>query len=133
MLSAGWTLQFAGVCAGDLNVALHLFSRPAGTSSVRATSSGDCLSKTWKSMLEMIGEGETHINTQHKLACALQEDGCASAQVGRFAACGHFGRSAQNIERDMHRMILKTDACDEVPLHEIKFDAMQNDGEICKQ
>ena len=110
-----------------------LVSRPAGTSSVRATSSDDCLNKTWKNMLEMMGEGETHIKTQHKLACALQEDGCASAQVGRFAACGHFGRYAQNIERDMHRMILKTDACQEVPLHEIKFDALQSDGEIREQ
>ena len=57
---------------------------------------------TFYSMIDQICCSGVHLAAQHRLAVSLDRDGFKSEAIKSFASCGNFGRSPQNVERDIH-------------------------------
>ena len=112
---------------GDATVDVIQLLRRAGTPTSGATRSNQ---QTWQTMVDMMGTGDSHVSTQHRLAVAMHQDGISlSGPLERFAACGAWGEAPQNVERDLHSWLQPKLALQLEP-YVIQFLAANNDGEV---
>lgn len=70
----------------------------------RLSSSGG--SATLKKLIELVGNGSSHVSTASEIARAVEQDvGTIPSGLKKLAGCGAHGACAANTERDFQRMI----------------------------